>query len=212
MPDYEQAKIYKLWSPQGDEIYIGSTTQSLALRKAGHKHRQNCCCKILFQKYDDVRIELIEEFPCKNKMELERREGELIRTNDCVNRCIAGRTHKEYRKDNKEQIREYYEKNKQKLLEYQKEYREKNKEQIREKQKEYCEDNKEKIREKQKEYRENNREKKKEYYEKNKEKRKEYLEKNKEKIRQKDKEYYEKNKQKIIERQREYREKNKKNI
>jgi hypothetical protein len=32
MPDYKNAKIYKLWSPEGDDIYIGSTTQPLYAR------------------------------------------------------------------------------------------------------------------------------------------------------------------------------------
>jgi hypothetical protein len=40
MPNYQNAKIYKLWSPEGDDIYIGSTTQSLAVRKAGHKAKK----------------------------------------------------------------------------------------------------------------------------------------------------------------------------
>jgi len=151
MPDYEQAKIYKLWSPQGQEIYIGSTTQSLAVRKAKHKHRLDCCSKILFEKYDDVRIELIEEFPCKNKMELNRREGEIMRNNNCVNRCIAGRTKAEYDK-------EYYQDNKKKKKEYLKEYRENNKELIREKKKEYEKTDayKEKRREYMREYRKKN--------------------------------------------------------
>jgi len=205
MPDYEKGKIYKLWSPQGNEIYIGSTTQSLAVRKAQHKRSLKYCSRILFQKYDDVRIELIEEYPCKNKMQLDRREGEIVRNNDCVNKIIAGRTRAEYYEDNKEQIneknREHYEKNKEKILEYykeyyqtddykekRKEYREKNKEKIREKKKEYNENNKEQIREKQKEYRENNKEKRNEYQ----------------------REYYKKNKEKVLEYQREYYEKNKK--
>jgi adenylate kinase family enzyme len=122
MPDYQKGKIYKLWSPQGDEIYIGSTINTLARRKEQHKTNLNSCCsKILFEKYDDVRIELIEEYPCKNKMELNKREGHYIRNNDCVNKCVAGRTQKEYKEDNKE-----------KLLEYHKEYREENKEKISE--------------------------------------------------------------------------------
>jgi hypothetical protein len=33
MPDYNNGKIYKLWSPEGDDIYIGSTVNSLAKRK-----------------------------------------------------------------------------------------------------------------------------------------------------------------------------------
>jgi len=172
MPDYQNAKIYKLWSPQGNEIYIGSTTQSLAVRKAKHKSKLNCRSRILFQKYDDVRIELIEEYPCKNRMELNKQEGEHIRNNDCINKVIAGRTHKEYREDNKEQIKEYRENNKEQIYERKKEYYEKNKEQIKERNKEYYENNREKIRQKNKEYYEDNKQKvleqQREYREKNK--------------------------------------------
>ena len=110
MPDYQNGKIYKLWSLEGDDIYIGSTTQSLAVRKAEHKRKDTCYSKILFEKYDDVKIELIEEYPCKNKMELNKREGYYIRNNECVNKSIAGRTKKEYdkkyREENKEKISE----------------------------------------------------------------------------------------------------------
>jgi gas vesicle protein len=78
-------------------------------------------------------------------MELNRREGEHIRNNNCINRYIAGRTKKEYREDNKEKIKEqkkeYYEDNKEKI----KQYLENNKEKIKEQMKEYREDNKEKI-------------------------------------------------------------------
>ena len=139
MPYYSKGKIYKLWSPQGEEIYIGSTIQSLAVRKAEHK-RLDCSSKILFEKYDDVRIELIEEYPCKNKMELNRREGEHIRNNNCVNKFIAGRTMKDYYEDNKEKYKEHFKK-----------WREDNKEYKLEKQKEYYENNKEEISEKKKE-------------------------------------------------------------
>ncbi len=39
MPNYNNGKIYKLWSPEGDDIYIGSTTQPLTARKSSHKKR-----------------------------------------------------------------------------------------------------------------------------------------------------------------------------
>ena len=124
MPDYKNGKIYKLWSPEGDEIYIGSTTQSLALRKAKHKN-DRCSSKVLFEKYTDIRIELLEEYPCDNKEQLNKKEGEYIRNNNCVNRCVAGRTNdeygKEYRKNNKEkyieQYKNYYEDNKKHIQE-----------------------------------------------------------------------------------------------
>ena len=158
MPDYKNGKIYKIWSPMGKEIYIGSTIQSLYARKSQHKRCMKCSSKILFEKYDDVRIELIEYFPCNNKEELDKKEGFYIRNNDCINKNIAGRTEKEYYEDNKEKIKEYLQDNKEK---------------IKEQKKEYYEDNKDKI----KEYRDNNKEKKKEYM-------KEYYEDNKEKIKE----------------------------
>ena len=145
MPDYQKGKIYKLWSPMGNEIYIGSTCDELYKRKNKHKTSMDCSSKILFEKYNDVRIELIEYFPCNNKQELNKKEGEYIRNNICVNRYIAGRTHKEYDK-------EYYENNQEKIKEKKKEYYEDNKESIKEHYKEYYEKNKESIKEYKKEY------------------------------------------------------------
>jgi hypothetical protein len=208
MPNFTNGKIYKLWSPEGDEIYIGSTVQSLSMRKAHHKRTCNnyngrcCSSKILFEKYDDVRIELIEEFPCENKMELDRREGYFIRTLDCVNKRIAGRTQKEYDDDNKEKKKQYQENNKEKIKEKNKKWREANREKVKEYFKEYSkkyyEDNKEKIDERHKIYNENNKERYKEWCENNKEKIKEYdkqyREKNKEYLNQKKRERYAKKK------------------
>jgi hypothetical protein len=108
MPDYQKGKIYKLWSPQGNEIYIGSTVNSLAKRLSQHKSYRDCNSKYLFENYNDVRIELIEEYPCDNKIQLNKKEGEHIRNNTCLNRCIPGRTKKErekkYRENNKEHL------------------------------------------------------------------------------------------------------------
>jgi len=90
MPDYQKGKIYKLYSNESpDEIYIGSTTQSLCRRKQGHKDKKNCNSKILFEKYEQVIIELIEYFPCNTREELNKKEGEYIRMTDCINKEIA---------------------------------------------------------------------------------------------------------------------------
>jgi hypothetical protein len=160
MPDYQNGKIYKIWSPEGDDIYIGSTTEILCRRLAVHKSSYNIgrtiTSRILFEKYTDVRIELIEEFPCDKKSKLIAREGHYIRILNCVNKIIPDRTNKEYCKEyyeqNKdsigEQRKEYYKDNKEHLLEYQKEYRENNKDIISEKKKEYYEQNKERRGEK----------------------------------------------------------------
>jgi hypothetical protein len=152
MPDYKNGKIYKLWSPEGDEIYIGSTIQPLYARLSAHKKTKNCSAKILFEKYDDVRIELIECVPCDNKEQLNKKEGEYIRKLDCINRNIAGRTKKEYREDNKEKIKEYTKEYYQDNKEHVKECRENNKEYKKEYDKEYKKNNKEKINGYKKEY------------------------------------------------------------
>ena len=155
MPDYQKAKIYKLWSPQGeeDEVYYGSTCNDLRFRKSRHKSKNDCRSNILFEKYDDIRIELIEEYPCNNKAELNKREGHYIRENKCLNKNIAGRTLKEYCEDNKEKRKEYNkkwkknnkEKYKEKIAEYNREYREKNKEKRNETQREWRRKKKEKA-------------------------------------------------------------------
>ena len=163
MPDYQKSKIYKIWSPMGNKIYIGSTIQPLYQRLSEHKRKRVCRSKILFEKYDDVRIELIECVPCDNKEQLTRKEGEHIRKLDCVNTRIDGRTSKEYYEDNKEQLKENRENNKDKIKENRKKYYENNKEKIKEIGKEYRENNKEKLKEFGKEYKKNNKEKIKEY-------------------------------------------------
>ena len=121
MPDYKNGKIYKLWSPEGDDIYIGSTTDSLSRRKAKHK-TQNSTSQILFEKYTDVRIELLEECPCDNKEQLAKKEGEYIRNNNCVNKVVPGRTREEYNEYNKEHLKEqkkeWYENNKEHVKEH----------------------------------------------------------------------------------------------
>jgi len=93
MPEYKTAKIYKLWSPEGNDIYIGSTTQLLCQRKSKHiyNYKKNLPCKskIIFEKYNDVRIELLECVDCETKEELVKKEGEYIRNN---NNCVNGYT------------------------------------------------------------------------------------------------------------------------
>ena len=37
MPDFQNAKVYKLVNTVDDKIYVGSTCRSLAKRKQGHK-------------------------------------------------------------------------------------------------------------------------------------------------------------------------------
>ena len=79
MNKYKDAKVYKLTSKQTTKIYVGSTIQTLVARLTRHKTHYKCgnyghisSCEIL--KYDDCIIELIEDYPCDSKKELEKRE------------------------------------------------------------------------------------------------------------------------------------------
>ena len=111
---YMNGKIYSIRSYQTDKIYIGSTVQPLHKRlfkhRNGYKHRttnKKNMSSFEIIKFDDNYIELIEDYPCDNKNQLHRREGELIRQNisNAVNRLIAGRTHEEYYAEPENKIR-----------------------------------------------------------------------------------------------------------
>ena len=162
MPDYNNGKIYTIRSHQTVGFYIGSTTQSLAVRFGGHKkdykkyfknNNKSYCSSYEILKFDDCYIELLENFSCESKDELLKREGEMIRLNIdvVVNKRIAGRTDKEWRIDNKEKIKEYYETNKEQL----KQYRLENKESQKQYQKQYRLENKESQKQYQKQYYQN---------------------------------------------------------
>ena len=154
---YQHAKIYVIRSYQTDDLYIGSTCNMLSKRLSCHKskyklylnrkHHYVTAFDII--KYGDAYIELLESYPCKNNEELLAREGYWIRKNEkSINKCIAGRTDKQYYEDNKKE-----------LCQYQKQYRNNNKDKVNEYQKQYREDNKEKIYENVKKYQEINKEK-----------------------------------------------------
>ena len=154
MPDYSKGKIYTIRSHQTDKIYIGSTIQFLNVRFRGHKskylmyknNKYHYVSSFEIIKFDDCYVELLKLCPCETKEELLKHEGEAIRnTNDCVNKCIAGRTCNEYYKDNKQTILAHKNDNKDSRKEYYKQYQENNKDKIADKGKKYYEKNKEII-------------------------------------------------------------------
>ena len=146
---YDNGKIYAIRSHQTDKIYIGSTITTLVRRlsrhKTDYKNWKNGCPHYMtsyeLMKYDDMYIELLELYPCNNRLELCRREGELIREKDCVNMIVAGRDKNEY-------MREYWVKNKDKIKCYARDWRENNKEHIKSKTAEYMKKNSEKLKHK----------------------------------------------------------------
>lgn len=138
---YQRGQIYCIRSHQHPLPYYGSTTTTLCKRLWQHKNnyksflneKGDYITSFEIIKYDDAYIELVLNFPCNSKKELNRREGQIIRNNECVNKFIAGRTKQEYYIDNKEQISEYkkqwYNDNKEQKIEYQKKYNTEHKEQ-----------------------------------------------------------------------------------
>jgi hypothetical protein len=152
MPDYLNSKIYMITSSAGLP-YIGATVVELNVRLSGHKN--NKCASKIHIGQPDCKIELLENYPCNSKNELNARERYWIDNIECCNnnRPIINRD--EFLKYQKT----WYENNKDYVLNKRKEYREANKE----KDKIYREANKEKDKIYQKNYREANKEKNKIY-------------------------------------------------
>ena len=106
---YKDGKIYKIISDKTDMIYIGSTIRTLNKRLRDHKSHNNTKptrSKQIFDIDPNPKIVLLENYPCKNKKELEIRERYYIENNNCINKSIPTRTHKEYYLINKEKIKE----------------------------------------------------------------------------------------------------------
>lgn len=198
MPDYSKSKIYTIRCKNDNSlIYVGSTIQSLPKRLGSHKidnikNPHMLIYSTINNDWDNWYIELHHLYPCSCKAELEREEGIFIREIGNLNKTIAGRTHKEYRNDNREM-----------LLAKSKKYRLENLDKVKEAKQQYYEENKEVINEKNRKYRNENLDrllqKQREYYEKNKEVINEKIKKNRiensEEIKSKDREYYHANKE-----------------
>ena len=148
--DFSKGKIYKIANDFNDEIYIGSTCDTIVKRFSIHKVAINMPEKQDRPLYKMMReigtdrfvIYLIEDFPCNNKYELERQEGFWQKHyKSSLNMKIAGQTKKEYRKEHRD-----------KMVDYSKTYNEEHKEQLSEKKKQNYYSNQEQILEKKKEY------------------------------------------------------------
>lgn len=154
--DYSQGKIYTIRCRDDDTlVYVGSTIQPLPKRWGGHKgmstiHPNRPLYSTINNEWDKWYIELFELYPCNSKMELLKREGEIIREIGTLNKRVAGRDMTQYFKDNADKFKQY--------------------------QKKYTEQNIDKIKEYYKQYyqTDESKEKKKQYYHQNADKRKEY--------------------------------------
>ena len=140
MPNYQNGKIYRIVCNETGEQYIGSTTQTLAQRLTQHKYYKNCNSTQIIER-GNYAIVLIEDCPCANKEQLERRERYFIENMECVNYIIPTRTKKEYHQTYRERRLEGFRK-----------YAQENREIITERRRKYAEDNHEIIAERRRKY------------------------------------------------------------
>ena len=118
MTDYSKGKIYKIICDT-DEIYVGSTIQSLTRRLDRHKsgYRGKATSELLMNK--NPKIILIEDYSCRTRKELLIRERYWIDKIDCVNTDRPHITEEE----RKQYMREWSKNNTDKKNEYRREWR-----------------------------------------------------------------------------------------
>lgn len=94
MADYLNSKIYKIVCGVTGLVYVGSTTSTLAKRLSQHESHfksfflnNKGCYRSSYRilENEDYNIELLEKFPCNNKLELLEREAYYTNIIDCVN-------------------------------------------------------------------------------------------------------------------------------
>ena len=154
--DYSKALIYKIVCNdiKIKECYYGSTT-SFVKRKYCHKSSCNNSNskQYNYPKYSFIRenggwdnwnMVLVKEFACNNKLELEREERLCMEQDENrLNAQLPARTDDE----RIENMRVYYQNNKEKIKDKQKQYRIDNADKIKERQKQHYLKNKEKKKE-----------------------------------------------------------------
>lgn len=142
MVNYNDIIIYKLCckNPEITDIYVGHTC-NFTRRKYEHKFHCNNehSEKYNYNVYTFIRdnggwnnfdMVMVEQYPCENKLESERRERHWIETlNATLNCVIPSRTHEEIQKygkrhriENKEYYKKYGEDHRDHILEQKKKY------------------------------------------------------------------------------------------
>lgn len=168
--------VYKIYTSESTEVYVGKTKDTLYNRLRGHRKNYRHHLKTggsytsSFEiiKHPCHRIELLKE--CDSYDDLRHYERYYIQTLNCVNRSIPFKVgqsmtdyFREYKRNNRERVSEndkrYYTNNRDRVLERSKKYRENNKDAITKYKKEYREANREKLSKASNEYHIKNRDK-----------------------------------------------------
>lgn len=193
-PNYNNGKIYRLICEDG-HFYIGSTVNSLSARLCGHKQSAKRETSPVYKHcvsigWENVDIELIEEYPCNSRKELTSREDYYIQkykhNKRCLN-CIRAHVTPEERK---EITHQYYQEHRDEIIQSHREYVEENREIVTERRAKYRKENAEVLREKARKYA-------KEHPEWKKESRRKHYEENKELVKEQCKKYSAEHKEQI---------------
>ena len=208
------ARVYALMAGQL-VLYVGSTIQTLKRRESDHTKTDNPCASKHIPKDCEWVMKLLEECSADERLAREQYYYDLLKPlynerNPIKDEMLRKATAQKY-------LEQYYQRNREKLIQRTKDYAENNKEAISERNKVHYENNKDVVCEKVRAYREANLEKvkarEKAYRENNREavlaRRKEQREKNKEAITARDKLWRENNKEAISARRKAQREKKK---
>lgn len=97
--DYSKGKIYRLTCDDLEKVYYGSTIQTLEKRLEKHyndysAYKQNknyagYCSSFKLIEIGGLEIELVMDYPCNSKRELEEIEQIYIENDVCINRQRA---------------------------------------------------------------------------------------------------------------------------
>jgi len=110
MPNYKNGKIYMIKCNKTNQVYYGSTTLPIKKRLQQHKYDTHSIIRTKKCKSNEIIlggdycIELVEDYPCDTKRELNIRERYYIDNNECINMVIPTRTIKEYQQLEKYKI------------------------------------------------------------------------------------------------------------
>jgi len=85
MNKYQNGKIYKIHCNITNEIYIGSTYDTLEERLRKHLCFEDCISREIINR-GQYKIELIKDYPCNNKEELLWEERRHLENNICINK------------------------------------------------------------------------------------------------------------------------------
>ena len=91
---YKNGKIYKITDNTNGNIYYGSTQKTLNRRLSDHKYdykrrekEGNVRTSSSIICNNDFTMELVEDYPCNSRKELEERESYYINNFECINKA-----------------------------------------------------------------------------------------------------------------------------